>query len=398
MPKKKVSLAVDATTWPAGQQPDPGLVAIPDSKGQWEIHLSELMLHIAHRSVPAHLHSINQYLQWPWLKYGWAFAAGENLRMCLQWNEVDAHQKTILSDDIGIGVASLLAEKAYGLVSMADGRSFARNPRNGIVVGGSKKRGPKKCPDFIGTDNTGRFVVIEAKGTQSSSEKRDQFMGQTIPSASAAGKPKLTGGVAQKANLSAAVGFRDKIVVGVYLPLFRASSSTASVRVVDPEFSINNSFDAKAAARWLGACQLASVLHMVGAHAAARNVMRMRLAALGPVLAGTGPRLRTSVDKDNSLVSFSGLEVTEVWGIHWSLEPGLEAALRKLPRREVLDWYASESRESSYSFRELEDGTAQIKFRSGLIGVLTPNPQEVPDNMNPIQENNDNGGISERSK
>lgn len=398
MCKKKISLAIDATTWPSGQQPDPGLVAIPDNKGKWEIQLKELMLHIAHRSVPALLPSMHQYLQWPWLKYGWAFAAGENLRMCREWSEVDAHQKTILSDDIGIGIASLLAEKAYGLVSMADGRSFAQNPRNGIVIGGSKKRGPKKCPDFIGIDNAGRFVVVEAKGTQNSSKKRDQFMGRTIPSASAAGAPRFTGGVAQKANLSATVGFRDKIVVGLYLPLHRARTSTASVRVVDPEFSINDSFDANAAARLLGACQLASVLHMVGAHAAARNVMQRRWAPSGPVLAGTAAELRISVDKDNSLVSYRGLEVTRVWGIHWRLEPGLEAALRKLSRNEVLDWYASEARESSYSFNELEDGTAHVQFRSGLIGVLSPNPREVASNVNPAPKNGDNGGISERSK
>lgn len=97
-------------------------------------------------------------------RYAWLFAAPGPLRLRDSISEVDFHQKTLISDELGVGVSGLVASQLFGVRYFADAYPFLKKYAPIAYAGGS---GRTKTPDFIGLDNAGNFFVIEAKGTQS---------------------------------------------------------------------------------------------------------------------------------------------------------------------------------------------------------------------------------------
>ncbi|MBI6201441.1 hypothetical protein [Providencia rettgeri] len=84
--------------------------------------------------------------------------------------DLDAHQKTILSDDLGMGVPMVCLMKNLPLVDIVDGRYFLQrySASHGAYQHRTEKRGPNKTPDFVvyGHDR-------KCKGTQSGEAFRD---------------------------------------------------------------------------------------------------------------------------------------------------------------------------------------------------------------------------------
>jgi hypothetical protein len=98
--------------------------------------------------------------------------ADDFLQLRREWENIDAHQKTILSDDWGVGFTMHWLSTHLCYREFCDGRYFIDRLKGlGIakVDKPPKKRGTYKCPDFVTRDNIGKYHLVECKGTQSSS-------------------------------------------------------------------------------------------------------------------------------------------------------------------------------------------------------------------------------------
>jgi hypothetical protein len=157
---------------------------------------------------------------WAWIRYMHAFDSSPEFRLRKEWQDLDPHQKTILSDDLGMGITSLLLSELLNIHSYYDARRYLSilNP-SAFRKLGSAKRGASKCPDFIGEDVNGGFSVLECKGTQTSHSALVRA---------------VSDGVAQKSNVaSAGKVVKHALVAGIYIPQFNHSAKSR-IHLVDP--------------------------------------------------------------------------------------------------------------------------------------------------------------------
>jgi hypothetical protein len=132
---------------------------------------------------------------WAWVRYLAAVTPDPDMRLTSSFADLDAHQKTILSDDFGMGVPMLWLTDRLGFDRICDGRYFMQRfaARVGATARRTAKRGPNKTPDFVARDTSGVWHVVECKGTQSSPDYSESQLGDPWPFA--------TGGVAQKRSI-----------------------------------------------------------------------------------------------------------------------------------------------------------------------------------------------------
>lgn len=135
-----------------------------------DVNIIDFLLTVGYVTVPAHAARFSINSLWAWVRYFGALSRQDDFRLSKDFSEIDAHQKTILSDDFGVGVSLDVLFKALDIVDFCDGRYFidrmAANAQIEIAATGAKK-GPNKSPDFIMRDANGRFHVVECKGSQS---------------------------------------------------------------------------------------------------------------------------------------------------------------------------------------------------------------------------------------
>jgi hypothetical protein len=164
---------------------------------------------------------------------------------------LDTHQKTILSDDWGVGMASLIATTAYQPPAIANTGEWLRHSQVfAKAMRQPRKRGPAKTPDFVFEDTSGRFHFVEAKGTQGT---LDHLASQMV------------NGRDQKNNIKVfdpnRVGTR--LIVGTRVPL--EGSGRLVVVVDDPPIESGFSGSVERARVWLrrvglaGACRAAGL-------------------------------------------------------------------------------------------------------------------------------------------
>jgi hypothetical protein len=105
---------------------------------------------------------------WAYLRYLWAFevpVAGVTpfLRLSQAATEIDFHQKGLLSDQLGVGIAAFLMSNYLGAPLAADVSVAMDNPSWPIELQASAS------PDYLFFDSTqASLYVVECKGTQSS--------------------------------------------------------------------------------------------------------------------------------------------------------------------------------------------------------------------------------------
>ncbi|MCW2303560.1 hypothetical protein M2324_001957 [Rhodovulum sulfidophilum] len=173
-------MRVDDNTWPRNVAP-PNIKAL---SGLRQVDLIEFLLMIGYCTVPAHAarHSINSL--WAWVRYFGAISQDQDLRLGADFSELDPHQKTILSDDFGMGISLQLLASALDLTEFCDGKYFidrvAPRVRCHVAATGAK-RGPRKSPDFVAIDSSGRYHVIECKGTQSGLAYAERQLADAYP-------------------------------------------------------------------------------------------------------------------------------------------------------------------------------------------------------------------------
>ena len=102
---------------------------------------------------------------WAILRYIWAFdsdlTSSKKLRLSDIAMDIDFHQKALMSDEIGVGIAVLITEKYFGGLDPID---IDVALRNNIVPGLRKQY--STSPDYLFTTTSGEMLVVECKGTR----------------------------------------------------------------------------------------------------------------------------------------------------------------------------------------------------------------------------------------
>ncbi len=216
--KKGLVVSVDASTWPARRKPPSSLLPKVTPS---QIDVLEMMLRIGCLAFPAQSTALDINAWWAWLRYASAFSPGPDFLLRREYADVDGHQKTILSDDFGMGIALTYVAPALQMQTLFDGRYFVQfiAPKLGATIAKVAKNGQFKSPDFIGRDKIGRWHAIECKGTQTKGARETQ----------------MVTGRAQKANIVFPAARQGQKLVSGLLIGRDGSSTASSLLIEDPE-------------------------------------------------------------------------------------------------------------------------------------------------------------------
>jgi hypothetical protein len=183
------------------------------------------LLWIGVLSIPVRIPRWWLAIRWAQTRYlGIVDDASTRLRLHPAAEDLDAHQKTVLSDDWGMGISLEWLNQTFCYSMLDHGASFLKRLERQQLArfnGPARRRGPQKCPDFVGVAPDGKLHLIECKGNQ---QGRRALLTQ------------LSDGRGQKQNVT----FPDEVqfvgqrlVVGVAIAVAGARWNTV-LRVEDP--------------------------------------------------------------------------------------------------------------------------------------------------------------------
>jgi hypothetical protein len=210
---RQLEVAIDKKSWKRRPMPN-WAVTSPDIH---TVNVAQALLMLGSITTPNGLSAGSPERYWACIRYFSACTSTRDLRIRTPFQDLDPHQKGILSDDFGVAIATYwLQDQLGGVRSIVDGRRFAINM-------GVKKRLPKvgnrKCPDFVLEDHHGKFHLLECKGTQSGRGYLDRAMKT---------------GELQKMGIKIAPGLRgERLVIGLSL-VGEADSEHSQLYVRDP--------------------------------------------------------------------------------------------------------------------------------------------------------------------
>ncbi len=216
---KKINIKIDRGTFPN--------VKIRNEFMKLEkiktINIDGLLLDTAISTRSPIITGFNLSDYWAWLRYGESFDVSSELKLKNEWKHVDPHQKTILSDELGVGSTTHILKKHLGFKSFVD-TQYMMNvvmPNKFNLVKKSKV-GPSKAPDYIGRDKLNNLVALECKGTQNTISALNKSMDK---------------GIVQKNNLAAINKKTLKLglVGGLFIPQ-NNSKEKAIIIYKDPEW------------------------------------------------------------------------------------------------------------------------------------------------------------------
>ena len=215
---KFISVEIDSGSWPNGVPAD--ISALSTSRRSTNVLCA--LMHTALWTMPPVQYDFDLSALWAWLRYGPAIDSSPSLKLRKEWADIDPHQKTVLSDELGIGFTTQLFAEELDFRLYADTQYVVNVAMPGdYTFKRSGKRGPSKSPDYLAVDGSGRVHVLECKGTQSSVKALESA---------------IAGGLAQKGNLNVGTGtpLTHCLVAGLFIPQW-LSDETALIRVCDPE-------------------------------------------------------------------------------------------------------------------------------------------------------------------
>jgi len=254
MTTRVLRVEIDQSSWPNPQALPPRLRTLGTS--QHSVNILEVLVQIARCTAPPTGHGFDLSACWAWLRYYPALDSGPELRLREEWAELDPHQKTILSDDFGMGLPCALLTKALDLrLLLPTNYAISRLQMVGpgrLKLRSKSNRGPRKSPDFIGIDSGGLLHVIECKGTQAANRL----------------SRALSDGKVQKRNLVVlpAALRGESLVAGLYVP--QHDGRAACCRLVDPEPNEESdelTFEEGEPERFAWHAEVASALNLMGA-------------------------------------------------------------------------------------------------------------------------------------
>lgn len=225
---RRLKVIIDKATWPGPGVPPLFPKSFKSGDSSYDLNIPAMLLMIGYLTTPTSSTGVSLSEFWAWVRYLAAISPEANLSLTHSFAELDAHQKTILSDDFGMGVPILWLCDKLSLEQIVDGRYFMQKIASsvGATQRRTAKRGPNKTPDFVARDAVGRWHVIECKGTQSGKEFSEKQLGIK--------GPPPTGGVAQKCSIRfPASNTGQRLVCGLSIDVEGGTGSV--LRIVDPE-------------------------------------------------------------------------------------------------------------------------------------------------------------------
>jgi hypothetical protein len=193
------------------------------------LNFPSVLLQIGYLTTPPSSSGVSLSEFWAWVRYLAAVTDESDLRLTSAFANLDAHQKTILSDDFGMGVPMTWLTDVLDLRKICDGRYFLERfgARAGAVVRKKAKRGPNKTPDFVARDGRGIWHIVECKGTQSGTAYQATQIGDP--------GPPPTGGIAQKQSIVFPSGYAGQRLVCALSIAVQDVPSSSRLNIVDPE-------------------------------------------------------------------------------------------------------------------------------------------------------------------
>lgn len=223
---KNIQIVIDSATWPAGTFPSQ-LASVGNSRAT---NFLAVLLHTAIWTRPPIVTGLHLSDYWAWLRYFPAIShADTNFKLCDEWQDLDPHQKTILSDDFGVGFTTEFLSDKFGITDFVDTLYFTKAIDPTVTPLKKAKKGPDKSPDFIGRMTTGQYVIVECKGTQNTRKALDSA---------------LDSGKEQKKNLAVHPLISQRIVAGLFIPQWE-SKEEACIKLIDPSWENFEKFFAK---------------------------------------------------------------------------------------------------------------------------------------------------------
>lgn len=323
---KSIGVSFDSKTFPKKKVP-PSL----GTAGVKNINLWEALLMLGETTIPGGNTPASPARYWAWIRYFSAIGIDPDLVITKPFQDLDPHQKTILSDDMGVAISMRwLFDQLGGLSSVVDGRRFVIQYMQHQVQ--KKKNTPKvgqgKCPDFVVRDKKGLWHIIECKGTQSDRS----FLNKQLRLAM-----QQKSGIKIKRNIRG-----HSLGVGVLLAGEGPNKIASEIRVVDPKPNP----------------EAYAVINKNGIERAKRVTRRLSLArALGQ--AGTD---RLSEE----------LSIPSRAGDLGNLLSASEKYRLERPLSDRADEAAFELKDSLRSLMRLESGNTQYLGRSAVFSISGP--------------------------
>jgi hypothetical protein len=144
--------------------------SVVDSVGSrnWNVRPIDLLHKIGKLTTPSNVNMAQLSASWATRRYFWAIAEGQGspgrFRLSQDARDLDFHQKTLLSDEFGVGFAGLLLEDEFDAGLFADISVALGDPSIYQQIG--RKGGPQ--PDYLmwGANPNSPYYVVECKGSQ----------------------------------------------------------------------------------------------------------------------------------------------------------------------------------------------------------------------------------------
>ena len=137
---RSLEVVIDAASW----APNPVPRELLTRAGPRPVNVLAALLYTAIVTRPPTVHGFHLSDYWAWLRYHPAIAATPDLRLRPEWDDVDSHQKTVLSDELGVGFTTQFIAEALDCSEFMD-TLFVVNvldPTKFSLSGGAK-RGPR---------------------------------------------------------------------------------------------------------------------------------------------------------------------------------------------------------------------------------------------------------------
>lgn len=217
--KKSINISVDANSFPNKSIP----LEYQNLLNLKTIDVNSMLIHTALWTRPPLKTGFHLSDCWAWLRYISAFSAkSSDLRLRKEWLDIDPHQKTILSDEIGVGSTTFTLIDTLGFQGFVDSIYLLKTLKLTHLIHNKSKRGLGKTPDYIGLDKHGKIVVLECKGTQNS--VKDLYKA-------------IQRGITQKESLTKnTIGYINMgLVGGIFIPQFN-NKDNALIHFSDPKY------------------------------------------------------------------------------------------------------------------------------------------------------------------
>jgi len=218
---RTINVHVDESSWPGVGKIPSFPAAFTAGTNSFDLNINSMLLMIGYLTTPTSVTGVSLAEFWAWVRYLAAITPHDaDLRLTRSYADLDAHQKTILSDDFGMGVPMVWLMKHLPLVEIVDGRYFLQRyaASHSAHQHRTAKRGPNKTPDFVARDRNGNWHIMECKGTQSGEAFRDR---------------QIVSGISQKLSITFPPGHTgQRLVSGLSIGI--EDGNPSHLRIIDP--------------------------------------------------------------------------------------------------------------------------------------------------------------------